>query len=402
MAPQAPAWELTSEYIFLSESEQALLDDPSLTDSEYASDILAFSRSPSQDYMFFRDSRQVLVSMGSIGSKNFMINDQVKLHQDLTDQLQFRFHYFKEKDFDQEYQAQVVELDYWFGEHWALGVFGEGTYRKSEIDFGLAVLFKPRETHEVRVWWAAPDAVRNERNKNSDSFSKAPGVLGLKGQWVSAESQEFFVYSLKSETPTHWDFPDQGYRYKYERQSGSVYWRKKWGNDFLTLRWQGDAKSEEKHWTNNTSSLLTPVSMQRTRHLGLVEWEDTRLFHSLEHSLRWGLFVTHRDYQSESGTATQTAVFPHIWYRTPAGRSGGIRDYLIIGMDTSVFRETGDAVLIKRSPDGDVSMELRLTTSYEFQLKNQASLKLILSMDLDEVGTGSTWEGGAGVFQMPF
>ena len=399
---KASAFELTPEYVFFAPVEQDELDDPSLTDSEYPSDILAFSRSSSQDYHFFKDDKQFLLSMGSIGSKNFMINDHIKLTQFLTDQLEFRFHYWKEQDFDRDLQGQVVELNYWLTDKWALGVFGEGTFKKSEIDFGVAAHFRPHPEHEIRVFSTFPDTVRNERNKQTDTFSRPPGAMGLVGRWVSGDSEEFFQYSLREEKPTHWDFPDQGYRYKFRRQTAGLYSRTEFSGDFLTLRWQGDKKVEDKQWTTASSSLTSPVRMERERHMVLLEWEDVDLFEDPGKAFRYGLYVTHREYDNGSGEVTQSTVLPHFWYRAPAGKTGGIRDYWILGADTSLFRETGDNALLNRPIEEGVTSEFRLTTSYDFQMKNQASLKLIFTFDLDEFGSGSTWEGGAGVFQMPF
>lgn len=401
--PFANTWELEPEYLYLSPAEEEGFDDPSLTDSEYSSDILAFSRSSYQDWLWFRGQRQALINLGSIGSKNFMVDNHLKIHNSLTEKIFIKLHYLKEEDFDREFQAQIVELNYWISKSWALLLLGEGTYRKSEIDLGTGLLFRPNPDSEIRLWVIGPDFFRNERNKNSDRFSKAPMSYGIVGRHLEVANKEFLTYSFRWEPSTHWKFPDQSLIYKFKRKTGQVYFRKKVADEYFVFRWQGDIKTEEKEPISGTGIWSSGKKMERLRHQALFELDQANISpkYILE-NLRVGLFFTHREFDSFQGEATQTTMLPYFWGRRPGRNFGRVKDFWSLGLDSALFRETGSSEVTLRPHNRGLKEEFRLSAMYEIHFEHDAILKLAMTFDLDEFGGGETWEGGAGVFQMPF
>lgn len=397
------AWELLPEYLGLNEKEQQEFDNPRQTDSEYQSDILAFSRSFGDDYDFYSSPQVIVIGMGSIGSKDFFIQDVLKVESPLTDSLKMRFHYLREEDWDRETEAAILELEQMFSEKWGVAIFGEAMHRKAEIDFSTALVFKPSEEHTIRAFYSFVDVSRNERNELADRFETAPRTYGLVGRWIrSPESgeKEFFNYSIRHEKPTRWLFPDEEYRYLYERKSASIYTRWRFLNHHFGLRWEGEEKLEEKQKSSALSPFADEARWERTKHI--IQLEVERPLRAIaEAKIRLGVVGAVREFDTSNGSATQSQQLPYLWFRAPAGQTAGIQDFYQVGLDTTLFRETGNEVLVGR-PTGELKEEYRLNTSYDFFLMNQAQLRLIFTFDLDRFGSGETWEGGAGTFQMSF
>jgi hypothetical protein len=400
---QAPAWELFPEYLNLSEQEQVEFDRPSQTDSEYQSDIMAFSRSADDDYDFYSAPQALLIGMGSLGSKDFYIHDAVKVESALSSNLKMRFTYLREKDWDRESEAAIIELEQALSKKWAVGIFGEAMHRKAEIDYSLALFFKPSDEHTIRFYYGFPDFSRNKRNELEDRFETAPKVYGLTGRWVKpreTESREFLIYSLRHEEPVTWIFPKEEYHYFYERNSVCIYSRFRYLNHYFVVRADSEKKSEVKALSNSLSPFTGQGKWERTKHILQLEVERP-LSARPETSFRLGVVGAVREFKADRGHLTQVNHLPYFWYKAPAFMTAGVRDFFQVGLDTTFFRETGQEILAERTV-GELKEEHRLSSSYDFHLLNDARLRLIFTFDLDRFGTGETWEGGAGTFQMAF
>lgn len=392
------AWEAHPDYISIDESEPNEFDNPSLTDSEYQSDLFVFSQSLKDEYKILSSDKYLRISMGSLGSKNFFIGDTLKIHQDLSQKLQVRILYFREQDFDKNYDFDVMQLKFLIFPKLSFGLYGTSYFQKSRLDIGGVLYFQPDENTEVKIYHTAPDFSRNERNKNSDQFIQQPKVFGFRAIFLgSLGSGEFVDSSSRWETPIQWEFPTQQLNYFFERQSHQIKIRQKFMNHYLGLKLFWERKWEKKVPTNTGNS--SHVSAVKT--YGNFELERIGVLGHSDQAIRAGFQVADRKYLGSAGEVRQSHYLPYLWWSFEIESQKNRKNIFSVGLDTTLFRESGSDSWVGRTIQSS-HYEHRLSTSYEFNFENQASLELFFTFDLDRIGTGETWEGGAGSFKLQF
>ena len=379
------------EFTTLNELEQAKFDNPGLMGAEYQSDVYSFQKPWSWQYQFLSKDIAFDTTFGSVSAVHFLMDTRLKLKARLTDTLEFRLLHFDERNHDREAKHTIFELA-WFPWKWlGLSGYGEPSYTKRENDVGLALLLRPAEDHEIRLYNTWVDLTRQRRNDRNDTFDRnhLPYARGVTGRVLYRERQAFLEYSLRQETGSKWDFPDNLYSYRHRRELAALHYSQPMSEAWrLNLRLQADRKFEARDPTSpasttageawTTSRLLFRVQaplytllpsgyeLIPTYDYALRRWDSTRGKLSYHDSLL-GLFLK----------------FPPGWYLNYSATHHGKKDGQAIGQSTDV----------------DGALNQRLDVGYSWIFSETGELRIQAGFDLDKFGTKETWEAGGAQFR---
>ncbi len=401
------AWENLPEFGSLSEEEQQGFEGPGELHSEYFSDALTYGKSPDWEYRWLKSPRALDISFGSLSTRRFLMDHRVKIQVPLSELLEFRYNFFNEAHFERRESHHIFELAFWPFQKLGFSLYGEPSFRKPKDDTGLALMLRPTSRHEIRFFNTFVDVTRLKYPDTPDRFreSDLPYARGVVGRiWTPPryhpELGDFFEYAFRYETPTRWDFPEDGYVYSYWRGLASLYGRKQFSDRFSSaVRFQFDRKREER----------LPTGAEGGAH---QEWYTSRLnlqgqgtFYALGPSGNWegttGLALMLRTWDTEQGQASYRDLLPFVELKIPAWGTGERRGHWLLGYTLSWHRELGSTGIGIDSED-DGLIEQRLNLSYEFSFGPQGKLIILASADLDDFGTRKTWGGGSGKFQLSF
>ena len=356
------------------------------------------------------------MSFGSISAKHFMTEQRAKLQNRLSRFWEFRFYYNKESNFDRDETHTVIEMLFYPVRWLGLSVYGEPGFYKRQDDIGLALVFKPIKTHEIRIFNTFVDFARLRRNDRTDTYIEphVPTSRGLVGRiWRETDTVEkkksdkiyldgqekFFEYAARWDSKTRWSFPDQSKIYDYSRYFGSLFWVTPLNsNTQLQVRVQIDRRKElEEDYAlggiaggsiRDRGFLITRI---RKLNLGPNENWD----------LTFGAMAAYRKWDYFGESVKHTTILPHVWWGIKTWGTGAKQDRVVLGWDSSWHQGQGPASL-RNSFDQSSVLDLRFNLLYEFNFSQTASFRLIASVDLDEIGTRHTWEGGAGQLKVSF
>lgn len=195
----AQAFPTTYHYFVTTDPAQLALDSQTHWDSEASSDFLTYQRPLLWDAAWYRNERVFDLSVGSISSKQFLTYQRMKLHADLTDNIEFRFHWLEERDFEQDRSDMPLELKYNFDRNWGVSIFGTPSLYKSEDDVGASIYYvDARWEYQASMVWG--DFQRNKRNLAADEWSEAPVGITASALYLSRKSPREFLNA-----EVHWE-----------------------------------------------------------------------------------------------------------------------------------------------------------------------------------------------------
>lgn len=391
----AAGFALFPEFHGITEERRISVENPDRINSEYSSDYLTFLKPFNWERKFWRHPNAFDLSTGSLSGEEFQIRDRLKLHQDLIpDKLQFRFTYFAERDFEIDQTHQILELIYRFTPQWGISAYGETSFFKAEDDVGGALVFQPNKDSEHRLFHTWIDYSRNKRNREPDYFKDKPANFGAVGRHFHGDW--FFQYALTYLPPFQWVFPDDSKL--YESQSWKAQFEVQqqlteisyWG-----LEIQADENFESEGPIN--SGTLTPKSLRRKRVLSRTEYQQGLG----KYHIRFGSAYFYRDYKINNGRVLFRDVLPFAALGLPDRRYNQWIWQNEIGLETTFHQGEQTQPILAAPPQGDkVEMRFNWLTSFDF--RDQGELVLVLTADIDEFGSGRTWEGGNAQFRFWF
>lgn len=375
------AYESFPEFRGLDTTEASSFDRPQDITSEYSSDFVTYLKPLSWDHSFYFSGQAYDVSAGSLSSKEFQLDQRLKVYKALNPFLEFRLSWFQDRDLEEDASGQIVEMIYWTPARVGLSVYGNLSLFKSENDLGMAVLRRSEEG-EVRLFVTLPDFQRNQRNLNSDRWDTAPVVYGflLRRQ---PKPNIYSEISLRYEAPARWEFPDQQKAYDYQRQTLQVsLQRRNW-----SLRLFADRKHESQGPLSGSS--VTNEVWQRDRHFAYLDREMDLAGRPLRVGIHW----FHRDYLKMNQTLIYRDIIPVLWYEWSPNWD--------LGYDSTLHWVADYGNLLSESPKS-FGTQHRLNLGFNHAFHKAGKLRLLMTVDLDRFGSGETWEGGAAQLQLNF
>ncbi len=373
-AVQARAFPTTSHYQVATSSDELALDSNTHWDAEASSDFITYQRPIEWDAAWWRSSQAFDLSIGSISSKQFLTYQRLKIHKDLTDDVQVRVHWLEERDFEQDRRALPLELKFRLSERWAVSVFGMPSLYKSEDDVGLSLFFAPADDWEIRASGVWGDFQRNQRNLQTDEWSEAPfgGTLSV------TRFKEFMNAEL------HWEprsqrsdlgAPTTDLSYEsafFEGVSGVWSWR---------------VLYDRAYHADYAADLV------RARKRSLNQFERAWSFGP--HVLRTGANFFYREHRVNADQFVTREILPTLWFELPPrSRAWGTRA-LSLGYDATIYE-------MRNQQSTDQNLEHRLNVKSAMRFKKAGELALLFTFDLDRFGSGETWAGGCGQFRLEF
>ncbi|OFZ19302.1 MAG: hypothetical protein A2X94_04005 [Bdellovibrionales bacterium GWB1_55_8] len=408
-ASQAVAYEWLPEFGSLTEAEQSEFEGPGRFSSEYPADILSYLKPADWEYLWLLHPRALDLVIGSTGSAHFQIDQRVKIHAPLTDHLDFRFTYFESSDREKISEHTILELVFWPWKRFGISFYGEPEHFKRGNDTGIALLLRPSELHEIRLFNTFIDVTRLKRSDTPDNFVDPylPYARGMVGRlWSDAGEgkTEFFEYAFRYETKTRWNFPLDFYDYEYWKWFGSLFGQKSVAKAVdMNFRLQMDRKFESREPYSEESDQLF-ASWRTDRIKALVRAE----FREFGPEGRWqftpGLEFSKRVWTMESGEVQYRDLIPHMTLRLPGFGAGDREDFWDVGFVANwhrVFR-AGAMPGEDSSSDSDGLVEMKLNLSYGFNFGSSSKLILIATGDLNKFFTRRSWDGGSAQFQLFF
>lgn len=400
-APQA--FEVYPEFKSLTENRVLRLPDPSKIDSEYASDYHTYLKPLVWDYRFLAHNIVFDLSTGSLSSHHFQMQDRLKLHQDLIpNRLEFRFTYFNESDFEEDEDHSILELIYWLNSYFGISAFGSTAMHKKENDFGLALLYKPFATAELRVFSFWPDFDRNQRNGNPDYFAhnNEPWNYGFRYTWHSPLEQnktDFLDIGYRQEKKTSWYFPQHKTLYEYQNTASHLHLQKELTNGHR-IGW----KSLLDRQLHSRGRLETSDTAEE------VVWKRQRFLSQVGYDFPWwdkwwtlGLAYHYRQYRKDIDQLTYKDLLPYMWLHFPSRGNPQLQRSWSLGLDTTFHWGKESEIIRATSPDS-YQIEHRINIKYSLQFEDRGFMDFLFTFDGDQLGTGRTWEGGAVQFQLIF
>lgn len=381
------AFEGSLEFGGLSTSETDSLDWPHLIDSEYASDLLTYMPTLDQEYRWLSSSKAFMINIGSLSSKEFFIYNSYKLKAELLKEFELGFYGQKYSDLEEQNQFSIIEFKY-HKKHWGLGVYGEAAYHKAENDIGITLEVYPNKNHKIRFFHTWTDFERHKRNHSTDEFKERPLTYGLTGLWTGDKTQKEFVqYSLRKDAPVNWYLPASSEIHRYQYLVAAIK-----GQKFQTNMGKISFRT---YWDNKKESLSGRGEVKRYRHLNLIRWQPPS-YKIKSWTPQLGLGYQWRRWQLDTGEVSSQDLQPHIIFKSSQSplREGHYKWRL--GYENNLHKSFGDKTLIESSDLEKNKLQHRANLWWDWHFTPTGTLSFTISLDLDQFGSDSTWEGGAG------
>ncbi len=395
----AQSFEMDGEYRSIPTDRGFELIDPLPVDSEYQSDLLTYSTT-STDVLSFSSPRHFYLSAGSLSATQFDFQLRAQIVEPLNPNLVFKFLRTEQENYEEaarssfvELQARIGESSFWFA------AYGTLARLKKEDDVGFAILWRPAENHELRLFSTFADFTRSERNDTGDYFvGSVPMALGLK--WVRNRSKLYRELLIRRESEVEWRDPNSSRSYSFAHRLVSGTLRRSDSDDdrsWLSLRWQWDSKHTGITSLDAFGGVIGRDVVDRNRQQ--IELRRN-LFLDENQSMQAGVLWVARQWRDENGRELQHQnLSPFLSFRRDY-KSGGIELGFELGIEATKFETLGDRSLGSATVRTD-AIESRLNGRYHLTFENGATLSLALTFDVDRA-EGGAFEGGHGKFETTF
>lgn len=365
---------------------------PSQINSEYSSDVLTYQKPFNWESDFFSKKRAFDVSTGSLSSKEFFVSDRLRIHHELTQDFEFRFTYFRQGDWELDQGGQFVELIYWISQRLGLSTYGQVFRAKANNDVGLALLYKTDEQSESRAYFTSIDFSRNERNSEPDRFTEKPVKYGFVSRhFLDAGFLQVWAHN---EPRSKLNDPAQG---NDSAQSNlmlsNLGWQAGlfWSPDQTRL-WlpRIDVVYDRLNQTESNQEQVKRVQFDQRRLQARLEWEHW----FGPHRVRPGLAYFYREYSYSGASTFFRDELPYVWFLFKRSQRTEYTLDQELGLELTRSRGQFALEMTTDRPLERDRLETRLNYRSQFSLGDRGDLAVLLTFDLDEFGSGSTWEGG--------
>ncbi len=382
------------EYQHLTQSEQNELNSPRLIDSEYQSDKLSYELPLNWHYDWLSQDKIFQYSAGSLGPTRFLTRGRGRLREQLSRHFYFQLSYLDYGDFEWDRRALVFEFAYQVQPWLSLSVYGQPSTLKKEDDVGVALEWRSKTQHRVRLFYTAVDFSHNKRNEQTDRYKEKPTSAGLVWRWFSKNPErEFLEASFRKDSETSRVDPDLPQIYSYSGTFLDIKQGLLVSDNFDYLQWHLQASKSFEGDTLNTDFGVERWDTRRLRLL--VQVQNDNQFVSL-----YGIKNVHLHWQSAQGHVLHNSTLPFFWIPFYRSQSEGVDHQWLAGLEATWHRGRGPRSL-RGLNDFDNRVESRLNGRYQLNISNKASLTVLLSLDLDSLDT-APWEGGNMQYTMLF
>jgi hypothetical protein len=354
----ASAFEIAPEFRGLDLIEAQSFDNPQKIDAEYQSDYLAFA--PRLTEIQPRRQHSLSGSVGSLGAKDFMVRNDLKVQLPIDNNFELRLRHFYSSDLESVARHNIYEFIKYFSDEQKHGIslYGELTGDKKDVDAGAAYLFNTKYTNH-RLYVFAPDFQRNKRNDESDRFKTKPYVFGYQLTRLLGQNG-FQIFNVRYEAPTEWQFPATGRNYEYSRSH--VSFEKSYGGHQTRIEYSNKfEKDDTESW--RTERLLVDKS---------VEFVGSEA----------GLSFAHRKWHTTRKLTTRFYQ-PYLWLP--------LNQHWRAGAELTIPGVTGRIAAFKNPT---LQTEARINFEWSHEITKDGAIIALLSLDGDEFGSSETWEGG--------
>lgn len=343
-------------------------------DSESESDELAYLSIPCHfRYLMTRSPHFFCGSVGSIGSKRFLVDlDFTFLHQ-FTPSASVRLHGSKKQDFSTQSEAQVLELFYELSPYSSVGVSGQLDTKKSNDDAGVSYNFHS-ETFWARFEFNAYDYDRNKRNEQTDHFEQKPYSVGF-SLLKAFKKDHLFALNLLVEPQLIWKDPQNSNYFKRDRQ---------WLDGFYKTK---------IYYFALESRLVSQEMASGFQKENFVRLHGEREFGK---QVKSGIRAVRRAWETGGGRLRQESFVPFVWYRPEV-----LNRSLSFGYDFTLYFSNGDEGL-RSEGDSAFAFENRFNVAWHVLESEKGFFKLLFTFDMDQFGGEETWEGGSGQLAFTF
>ncbi|NJL25795.1 MAG: hypothetical protein HC902_11880 [Calothrix sp. SM1_5_4] len=343
------------------------------------------------DGAWLRESNSFDLTYGSISSKQFLIRNRLKISKRLTDRLSFHFHWFEDRDFEQDRRALPIELKYAVSDHLAVSAFGSTSLYKAENDIGASLFWTPTADWEVRASGVWGDFQRKVRTLKTDSWQEQAQGWTLSATRLPPTVPDFQYAEIHYEPRSRRadrGLPVRDLAYRslfFEGLSGPWGWRILY-EDALDCDYGNDASAG-----TGTNSVT-----QRRRALHQFEYS---LHIGDGHSLTPGLNAFYREVRGDDELRIYRELLPTLWLHTPMRDKAWGRVRWDYGYDATIYELRHTRQQGHETTDRD--LHHRLNVKPVMQFKQGGELSLLFTIDLDRPGA-EPWEGGAAQFRTEF
>lgn len=389
LAAPASAFESLPEYRGLDEVEAAALDSPRLLDQEYTSDFITYQTPLERESAWWSRPLGFDSSIGSLSGKEFLVDQKLRFTAKLTDKLNFHFYWFADRELEDDFTANVMELSYFPVPAVGVAAYTTLSKDKAEDDVGAALLFK-RGNRESRIYTTLLDFQRNQRNRETDRWrdgkaAKAFGLISRENLIENGQARKWREWSYRYEPEAHREFPDLVRDYFYHRQSVQIRgFQRHDSAKTSSWRFNWDDKSERE--------VVSGVEAKVRRQRAWVQLESSTPAH--DQTWRYGLHHIWRRYTGTTKHAEFRDWSPFLWWAGPETQTDyGARRWEI-GYDVVLGWTESQGGWLPAEAEGFAD-EHRLNFTHSWRFARDGQIDALLTFDLDRLGSGETWEGGA-------
>jgi len=144
---------------------------------EYFLNVLSYQLPPFWRETWNQGKRGYRLTIGSVRSDEFYLQQELKVHLDLTEELEFQFDLIEDEDFDTRYRRNRAGLIYAFHEKWKSYAFVEGTALKEDNDLMFGAIFEPADGHWWELQYTGVDFNERKGKEDREFTEDARGVL---------------------------------------------------------------------------------------------------------------------------------------------------------------------------------------------------------------------------------
>lgn len=368
------------ESLFFFDSEEIdYINNASLIDGEYYSDILAFRLSLRDHFNFVKAENGYDIAVGSISSKRFMTQQRLKLSHQISDALTFKAKYIERENFEISRSHFIVGLNYLINERWDVEFNTSLFSEKNENDLGFSTKYKLTLNHSLKLFFNFPDFSFNERVQENVENKKSTTNIGFKGSY-NTDSNHLVEYYIFNNSRLKREFVDSGNIYELSEVRLGVnsilnYPSFKIGS--LIESWNG----EEGLYQNSNIEVWSRRGLRSLHQLYIQNWI-------------FGVELNWRSWELNNEKVIHQNLMPHVWYKR---NFKGLIDYIDFGLEASFHKSAGNFNLRKETDkNSDINSRFNMRIGFEFS--KISFLNFLLSLDIDD----GSWEGGGGQFQVLF
>lgn len=383
------AFAFVENYSLFGANEQSTINGPESIDGEYYSDLLAFRHNLITDYNFLSANNAYDIYVGSVSSKQFAIQQRLKLNQQISEKLFFDLVYIDKENLEEAREQFLTGLTYKLSKAFSLSAYGSLFSDKSQNDVGFAVNVNLQSNHQLRLFMNLIDFDFTERNQVDAVDQKSPRHFGLMGRILQDQFQ-FVEYYLYKNSSVVRDFTQIDQRYVFEETRAGLRGRQKITSNYY-LNFDVDVfTGKEGQSSLSAFDPATDFNWQRDGLKALIQVEKENLLMGLEYNYRY--------WSAQQGAVQHSNIMPHVWYQFRLKDTIFLPQRIDTGLEAS-FHEASGPMNLRSSTDANSDINSRFNLRLHYEFSKTAFLNLLLSADLDDK---FSWEGGAGQFQMLF